>query len=60
MAFALRTIYTINKSKAILGFVGPTWEQHIVSELDSAMNKWLDSVPDHCRPDYFTLSSTLG
>jgi hypothetical protein len=24
------------------------WEQHIVAELDSALNKWVDSVPDHC------------
>jgi hypothetical protein len=32
----------------MLGFVGPQWEQHIVSELDSALNKWIDSVPDHC------------
>ena len=39
--------YSINKSKALLGFVGPQWEQHIVAELDSALNKWIDSVPDH-------------
>ncbi|KAF9507697.1 hypothetical protein BS47DRAFT_1377865 [Hydnum rufescens UP504] len=51
LAFALRTIYTINKSKVLLGFVGPQWEQHIVAELDSAMNKWIDSVPDHLRWD---------
>lgn len=46
--------YSINKSKALLGFVGQQWEQHIVAELDSALNKWVDSVPDHC-----TFSSTL-
>lgn len=51
LAFALRTIYSINKSKIILGFVGPKWEQHIVAELDSALNKWIDSVPDHLRWD---------
>ncbi|PCH39377.1 hypothetical protein WOLCODRAFT_29517 [Wolfiporia cocos MD-104 SS10] len=51
LAFALRTIYSINKSKALLGFVGPQWEQHIVAELDSALNKWIDSVPDHLRWD---------
>ena len=33
LAFALRTIYTINKSKVLLGFVGEQWEQHIVAEL---------------------------
>src|ERR1700722_11939255 len=39
--------YSIKKSKILLGFVGQQWEQHIVSELDSALNKWIDSVPDH-------------
>ena len=39
--------YSINKSKVLLGFVGPHWEQQIVAELDSALNKWVDSVPDH-------------
>ncbi|KAI0720409.1 hypothetical protein C8Q72DRAFT_862307 [Fomitopsis betulina] len=51
LAFALRTIYSINKSKALLGFVGHQWEQHIVAEIDSALNKWIDSVPDHLRWD---------
>ena len=43
--------YSINKSKILLGFVGEQWEQHIVAELDSALNKWVDSVPDH-RPSH--------
>ncbi|TFK27934.1 hypothetical protein FA15DRAFT_653244 [Coprinopsis marcescibilis] len=51
LSFSLRTIYSINKSKILLGFVGQQWEQHIVSELDSALNKWVDSVPDHLRWD---------
>ncbi|KIP05402.1 hypothetical protein PHLGIDRAFT_60579, partial [Phlebiopsis gigantea 11061_1 CR5-6] len=66
LAFALRTIYSINKSKVMLGFVGPQWEQHIVAELDSALNKWLDSVPDHLRwdpnienPIFFNQSASL-
>ena len=40
--------YPINKSKSLLGLVGPQWEKHIVAELDSALNKWVDSVPNHC------------
>ncbi|KAF8625237.1 hypothetical protein AX17_006903 [Amanita inopinata Kibby_2008] len=51
LAFSLRTIYSINKSKILLGFVGQQWEQHIVAELDSALNKWVDSVPDYLRWD---------
>lgn len=51
LAFALRTIYSINKLKVLLGFVGQQWEQQIVAELDSALNKWIDTVPDHLRWD---------
>ncbi|KAK0458526.1 fungal-specific transcription factor domain-containing protein [Desarmillaria tabescens] len=51
LGFCLRTIYCPNKSKVLLGFVGKEWEQHIVSELDSALNKWVDSVPEHLRWD---------
>ncbi|PIL33900.1 transcription factor [Ganoderma sinense ZZ0214-1] len=50
-AFALRTIFTINKSKLILGYVGPEWKQRIVAEIDSSMNKWLDTIPAHLRWD---------
>ncbi|THH00006.1 hypothetical protein EW026_g2466 [Hermanssonia centrifuga] len=50
-AFALRTIYSINKSKVLLGFVGHQWEKRIVAELDSALSKWMDSVPSHLRWD---------
>ncbi|OSC99411.1 hypothetical protein PYCCODRAFT_1373263 [Trametes coccinea BRFM310] len=51
LAFASRTIYSINKSKLLLGFVGHEWEERIVAELDSALNRWIDTVPDHLRWD---------
>ena len=41
------TQYTINKSKLILGYVGPEWKQRVIAEIDSSMNKWLDTVPAH-------------
>ncbi|KAI1791326.1 fungal-specific transcription factor domain-containing protein [Ganoderma leucocontextum] len=50
-AFALRTVYTINKSKLFLGYVGPEWKQRIVAEIDSSMNKWIDTIPFHLRWD---------
>ncbi|KAI0790296.1 fungal-specific transcription factor domain-containing protein [Irpex lacteus] len=50
-AYALRTIYSINKSKALLGLVGSDWQQKIVSQIDSALNRWLDSIPPHLRWD---------
>ena len=40
--------YAIDKSKFLFGYVGHNWGQHIVAELDSALNKWVDSVLDHC------------
>ncbi|CDO74319.1 hypothetical protein BN946_scf184449.g4 [Trametes cinnabarina] len=51
LAFASRTIYSINKSKLLMGFVGHEWEEQIVAELDSALNRWIDTVPDHLRWD---------
>ncbi|KIK66923.1 hypothetical protein GYMLUDRAFT_239127 [Collybiopsis luxurians FD-317 M1] len=51
LSMALRTIYAINKSKILLGFGGEQWQQHIVAELDSALNQWVDSIPDHLRWD---------
>ncbi|KAF8066999.1 fungal-specific transcription factor domain-containing protein [Lyophyllum atratum] len=51
LAFLLRTVYAINKSKILLGFVGQQWEENIVAELDSALNAWVDNLPDHLRWD---------
>jgi hypothetical protein len=39
----------------MLGLVGPKWEQQVVAELDSSLNKWVDSVPEH-RTSALTLS----
>ncbi|KAJ7180692.1 fungal-specific transcription factor domain-containing protein [Mycena filopes] len=52
MSFALRTIYSINSSKVLLGLSkgnDSDWEHRIVVELDSALNKWMDDLPDHLR-----------
>ncbi|KAI1785317.1 fungal-specific transcription factor domain-containing protein [Ganoderma leucocontextum] len=49
LAFAIRTIYTTNKSRAQLGQSDQQWEQRIVADLDSALNKWADSLPSHLR-----------
>ncbi|PIL25380.1 transcription factor [Ganoderma sinense ZZ0214-1] len=49
LAFANRTIYATNKSRAQLGHSDQQWEQRIVAELDSALNKWADSLPSHLR-----------
>ncbi|KAK0466120.1 fungal-specific transcription factor domain-containing protein [Desarmillaria tabescens] len=61
----MRTIYSIHKSK-VLFVLKKDWEQQIVVELDSALDKWVDSIPEHLRwnPDradllHFHQSATL-
>ncbi|TFK48796.1 hypothetical protein OE88DRAFT_1737564 [Heliocybe sulcata] len=51
LAFTHRTIYSINKSKLMMGFVGKEWEQRVVAQLDSTLNEWVDSLPEHLRWD---------
>ncbi|TFK47812.1 hypothetical protein OE88DRAFT_1770005 [Heliocybe sulcata] len=51
LSFAQRTVYSVNKSKIMLGLVGPDWEQRLVSQLDSSLNEWVDSLPHHLRWD---------
>ena len=50
--------YSINRSKALLGYVGPQWQQAIVARLDSALNNWVDSIPDHRKQ--FSANTTTG
>ncbi|KIY44463.1 hypothetical protein FISHEDRAFT_26436, partial [Fistulina hepatica ATCC 64428] len=66
LAFALRNLYCTNKYLVLAGHTGPQWEQHIVSTLDSELNKWFDTIPEHLKwdptmPDYlfFHQSSVL-
>ncbi|KAK0484058.1 fungal-specific transcription factor domain-containing protein [Armillaria novae-zelandiae] len=47
----LRTLYCTSKPKAIFGLVDKNWEEQIVMELDSALNAWIDTLPDHLRWD---------
>ncbi|KAJ7079144.1 fungal-specific transcription factor domain-containing protein [Mycena belliarum] len=47
----LRRLYASNKSRALMGLVGNGWEERAVAELDSAMNEFLGSLPEHLRWD---------
>ncbi|KII84896.1 hypothetical protein PLICRDRAFT_95023 [Plicaturopsis crispa FD-325 SS-3] len=65
IARALDKIYPVDKSKVRHGYV-KGWEQTIVAELDSALNEWLEEVPDHLRwdptredPLFFNQSASL-
>ncbi|KAF5370577.1 hypothetical protein D9758_001905 [Tetrapyrgos nigripes] len=50
LAFTLRTLYSTKKSKILLGLVGD-WEAATVAELDSSLNSWVNSIPEHLRWD---------
>ncbi|KAJ6489867.1 fungal-specific transcription factor domain-containing protein [Mycena sanguinolenta] len=51
LADAMRRVYGSKKSKILLGWDGPAWEQRAVAELDSAMNDFVDTIPHHLRWD---------
>jgi len=55
LAFTLRTLYSNKKSKLLTGLIGDQWEERVVTELDSSMNKWKDSLPDHCLSRFFMI-----
>ncbi|KAJ6618065.1 fungal-specific transcription factor domain-containing protein [Mycena sp. CBHHK59/15] len=50
LAFSLKILYSLNKTKVVFA-IEDTWEDQYVAELDSALNKWLDGVPEHLRWD---------
>ncbi|CAK5270071.1 unnamed protein product [Mycena citricolor] len=49
LAFSLKLLYALDKTKAIYSVRDPAWEEHLVVELDSALNKWFSLLPDHLR-----------
>ncbi|KAI0754385.1 fungal-specific transcription factor domain-containing protein [Daedaleopsis nitida] len=51
LAYTSRTLYSIKKSKNQLAQSDTEWEQRVVSELDSALNKWMHALPAHLRWD---------
>ncbi|KAJ7864940.1 fungal-specific transcription factor domain-containing protein [Mycena leptocephala] len=51
LAFSLRIVYSLNKAKDLFAAREAAWEERLVAELDSALNKWVDSIPEHLRWD---------
>ncbi|KAK0488586.1 fungal-specific transcription factor domain-containing protein [Armillaria novae-zelandiae] len=51
LSFAQATIYTMKRSAYWDAISTPEWHQNIVVELDSALNEWIDSIPDYLRWD---------
>ncbi|KAF8070636.1 fungal-specific transcription factor domain-containing protein [Lyophyllum atratum] len=51
LSFSMRTLYSTKKAKLWSGHVGNDWRHRLVAQMDSALNKWSDSVPDHVKWD---------
>ncbi|KAF8800208.1 hypothetical protein BYT27DRAFT_7227519 [Phlegmacium glaucopus] len=49
LAYTLRLIYPIRRPNNKIMTFPPRSEQQIISQLDSAMNNWMDKVPCHLR-----------
>ncbi|KAL0065404.1 Gypsy retrotransposon integrase-like protein 1 [Marasmius tenuissimus] len=51
VGFAQRTIYAVRKTDmwTRMGMTGPEWNEKIVAELDSALNEWVDTIPEHLK-----------
>lgn len=47
LSVTLRALYSTTKSRVQMGLTGDRWKQDVVSELDSALNRWLDIVPEY-------------
>ncbi|KAJ6603490.1 hypothetical protein DFH09DRAFT_899313, partial [Mycena vulgaris] len=52
LAFSLRILELLaQQGQGATGGAGPQWEEHLVVEFDSALNKWIESIPEHLRWD---------
>ncbi|KAK0229448.1 fungal-specific transcription factor domain-containing protein [Armillaria nabsnona] len=49
MSVVMKTLCSLKKPRDMLGLTGKSWEQWLVADLDSSLNAWVDSVPDHLR-----------
>ncbi|KZV66805.1 hypothetical protein PENSPDRAFT_77534 [Peniophora sp. CONT] len=47
----LRTVYASTKARVHYNFQGEEWMTRTVAHLDSLLNSWTNSVPDHLRWD---------
>ncbi|VDB91224.1 unnamed protein product [Peniophora sp. CBMAI 1063] len=48
-AHALRTIYSPDKGRSIAKLGREEWERRVTTELDSALNRWSDSLPEYLQ-----------
>ncbi|KAG9316662.1 fungal-specific transcription factor domain-containing protein [Chiua virens] len=48
VAYAMRTIYALDRSKLLFSAARPRW-QEVLAQLNHAMTEWVESVPKHLR-----------
>ncbi|KAJ6481806.1 fungal-specific transcription factor domain-containing protein [Mycena sanguinolenta] len=51
LSFSCKILYSTNRSKNLIGLGDDKWEEQVVIELDSALNKWFETIPAHLRWD---------
>ncbi|KAJ6489950.1 fungal-specific transcription factor domain-containing protein [Mycena sanguinolenta] len=51
LASVLQTIYPLHKAKDLRSAESHTWDERVLMELDSALNKWIEEIPEHLRWD---------
>ncbi|KAG5648612.1 hypothetical protein DXG03_003223 [Asterophora parasitica] len=66
LAFSLRTLYSTKKAKIWSGHVGNEWQHRLVAQINSELNNWKESVPEHLKwdplrtdPLYFDQSTAI-
>ncbi|KAF7292702.1 Fungal-trans domain-containing protein [Mycena indigotica] len=51
LAWVLRFLYSLDKKNALYEAGSEQWKEDLVVELDSALNEWVDAIPEHLRWD---------
>ncbi|THU85686.1 hypothetical protein K435DRAFT_869015 [Dendrothele bispora CBS 962.96] len=51
LSYAMRTIYSLRKPGKIWDRASHQSDQQLVTDLESAMNQWLDAIPSHLKWD---------
>ncbi|KAJ7578350.1 fungal-specific transcription factor domain-containing protein [Mycena floridula] len=49
VASALRTLYCTSGTRNLFSALNPQWEKRNLSLLDSAINHWIENIPNHLR-----------
>ncbi|KAF7293581.1 Zn(2)-C6 fungal-type domain-containing protein [Mycena indigotica] len=49
LSFSCKILYSSNRSKSLIGLGDDQWEEQVVVELDSALNRWFEALPPHLQ-----------